>query len=116
MNGVSYREQLAGGAVMAGYGICEVLTEGNERLPAGTLVLGEPGWQEYAALPARTLRRLQLRSSITDHLGALGPTGLTAYFGLLEIGRPQAGETVVPQGSGTPCGGGTRRRPPSRGR
>ena len=35
MNGVSYREQLAEGAVMAGYGICEVLTEGNERLPAG---------------------------------------------------------------------------------
>ena len=95
MEGVSYRAQIAEGEVMAGYGICEVVSDGNERLPRGMLVLGEPGWREYAALPARSLRRFERRSALTHHLSALGPTGLTAYFGLLEVGRPQEGETVV---------------------
>jgi NADPH-dependent curcumin reductase CurA len=95
MEGVSYRAQIAEGQVMAGYGVCEVLTDGNERVAAGALVLGEPGWQEYAALPVRSLRRIERRSALTHHLSVLGPTGLTAYFGLLEVGRPQSGETVV---------------------
>ena len=95
MAGTTYRAQLAAGDVMAGYGLCEVISEGNERMPAGTLVLGEPGWQEYAALHNRTLRRIEPRGELSHHLGALGPTGLTAYFGMIDIGQPREGETVV---------------------
>ena len=64
-------------------------------LKAGDLVFADTGWQEYAALPGRRLARIAPMEPMTHLLSVYGVAGLTAYFGLLECGRPKAGETVV---------------------
>jgi NADPH-dependent curcumin reductase CurA len=87
MRGRTYREGLDVGDVMPAFTVSE--------LPDGTIVAGEGGWQEYAALPARSVVPLDVRGPLTHHLSVLGLNGLTAYFGLLEVGRVRAGETVV---------------------
>jgi NADPH-dependent curcumin reductase CurA len=95
MRGRTYRDQLGEGEVMAGFTLAEVVAENGTGLKRGTLVTCENGWQEYAIQPANRVFPLVRRSTLTHHMSVLGVTGLTAYFGLLEVGRPKAGETVV---------------------
>jgi len=95
MNGPTYRPQLVAGDVMAGYALAEVIDPGDSGLQAGNVVFCDTGWQEYAAIPADAAVPVPVQSALTHHLSALGLTGMTAYFGLLKIGRPEAGETVV---------------------
>ena len=64
-------------------------------LQPGDLVFADTGWQDYAALPARTLIKLPKITPLTHLLSVYGIAGLTAYFGLLDVGRPKPGETVV---------------------
>ena len=63
----------------------------------GEFVTGLFGWQDYAAVDARAIQRKVPRTGlpISTALGVLGLNGLTAYFALLDIGQPKAGETVV---------------------
>jgi NADPH-dependent curcumin reductase CurA len=63
----------------------------------GDVAMTMGGWERYTTVPAATLNRLDENAGIplSAFLGVLGPTGLTAYFGLLEVGRPKAGETVL---------------------
>lgn len=93
--GGAYRGGLGVGDVMAGFGIGEVIDPVESGLVPGSLVFGELGWQQYAAVPAGALHPVHPTGPLTHHMSALGLTGLTAYFGLLEVGRPQPGETVV---------------------
>lgn len=88
------------GEVMPGAAVAQVLEPDGSQLRAGDLVEGMLGWQEYAVAPGRELRKLDpLLAPISTALGVLGIPGLTAYFGLLDIGDPQAGETVVVSGA-----------------
>src|SRR5581483_6407580 len=64
-------------------------------LKPGDLVWGNTGWQEYAAVPGKHLTKMPKLEPMTHLLSVFGIAGLTAYFGLLEIGKPKAGETVV---------------------
>lgn len=67
---------------------------------AGDLVTGMMGWQDYSVLKGEELRQVDTRlAPPTTALGVLGMPGLTAYFGLLEIGQPKQGETVVVSGA-----------------
>ena len=95
MQGATYRAAVEADDVMAGYGIAEVVRSESPTFAPGQLVAGEFGWQDYAVVPARGLLALDRRPDLARYLSVLGITGLTAYFGLLDIGRPQAGETVV---------------------
>jgi NADPH-dependent curcumin reductase CurA len=95
MRGRTYRDGLQVGDVMAGFTLSEVVDQNGSALPAGTIVSCEAGWQEFAALPVEQVVPIDVRGSLRDHMSVLGISGLTAYFGLLEIGRPRAGETVV---------------------
>ena len=95
MAGRTYREQLGENEVMSGFTLSEVVDSGDTTLARGTIVAGDGGWQEYAVLPAAGLRAVDVRGPLTLHMSALGITGLTAYFGMLEVGRPAEGETVV---------------------
>ena len=95
MRGRTYRDQLAENEVMAGFTLAEVVAENSTGIPVGTIVTCESGWQMYAIHPANNVRLLRSRGALTHHMSVLGVTGLTAYFGLLEVGRPAAGETVV---------------------
>jgi NADPH-dependent curcumin reductase CurA len=95
MRGRTYRDQLREGEVMSGFTLSEVVEPNGTGLQRGSVVACEGGWQEYAALPASALSPVTVRGPLTHHMSVLGITGLTAYFGLLEVGRPIAGETVV---------------------
>ena len=64
-------------------------------LAPGDLVFADTGWQEYAALPAQAAQQAAELEPITHLLSVYGIAGLTAYFGLLDVGQPKAGETVV---------------------
>jgi len=95
MQGATYRSALKAGDVMAGGALAEVVESRASGLAAGDVVFADTGWQEWAALPARGLTPLPRLEPLTHLLSVYGVAGLTAYFGLLECGRPKAGETVA---------------------
>jgi NADPH-dependent curcumin reductase CurA len=81
--------------VMGGSGIGRVEASNAPGFSRGDLVAGPTGWQDYAVLSGRQLTKIESSADPALYLGTLGTNGLTAYFGLLEVGRAQAGETVV---------------------
>ena len=95
MQGRTYRAALEPGQVMAGGAIGEVVESKSPNFKPGDLVFADTGWQEYAAVPAKGLGKLPNLEPITHLLSVFGVAGLTAYFGLLNVGKPKPGETVV---------------------
>lgn len=96
MLGPTYRAALTTGQVMAGAALAEVVESRVLGFEPGDLVYtDDAGCQQYVALPATKLRKLGYANPITHLVNIYGTAGLTAYFGLLEIGKPQPGETVV---------------------
>ena len=95
MHGATYRSAVEANTVMAGGAIAEVVGSNAPELAPGDIVFGDTGWQDYAAVPARHLTRMPKLEPLTHLLSVFGIAGLTAYFGLLEIGKPREGETVV---------------------
>jgi len=87
------------GAVMNGRGIGVVIESRDPAVAVGSKVLGSVGWQDYATLPARAVEVLPDDDLLSARLGPLGSTGLTAYFGLLRVGQPEPGDTVVVSGA-----------------
>src|ERR1041385_1849520 len=95
MHGATYRAAVEANTVMAGGGIAEVVASKAPGLASGDIVFGDTGWQDYAAVPAKHLSKLPRIEPMTHLLSVYGIAGLTAYFGLLDVGKPKAGETVV---------------------
>ena len=95
MHGATYRAAVEANTVMAGGGIGEVVSSRAPGLSAGDIVFGDTGWQEYAAVPAKHLTKMPKIEPMTYLLSVYGIAGLTAYFGLLDVGKPKVGETVV---------------------
>ncbi len=92
----SYATPVALGDVMVGGTVSEVIESRHPSFAKGDFVVGMDGWQEYASTPGTGLRKLDPRvAPISTALGVLGMPGLTAYVGLLDIGRAKSGETVV---------------------
>ncbi|RZT11642.1 hypothetical protein EV589_5841 [Mycobacterium sp. BK558] len=116
-DGPSYAPPVPLGDLMRGHAVGEVVASGDAAFPEGTLVHGNFGWQEYAlcrtaagtvgtlehihgnagALPAAC--KVPAGIEPTAVLGAIGTTGLTAYFGMLELGRPKPGDVVLVSGA-----------------
>src|SRR3954471_7188307 len=95
MHGATYRAAVEANTVMAGGGIAEVVSSKAPNLKPGDIVFGDTGWQEYAAVPAKHLTKMPKLEPMTHLLSVFGIAGLTAYFGLLDVGKPKEGETVV---------------------
>ncbi|MFT4095864.1 MAG: NADP-dependent oxidoreductase [Rhodoblastus sp.] len=95
MQGATYRSAVDAGSVMAGGAIAEVVESKAKGFAKGDLVFADTGWQEYAALPGKQLIKVPHVEPMTHLLSVYGIAGLTAYFGLLRVGEPKAGETVV---------------------
>ena len=95
MMGKTYRSALEPGQVMAGFAIAEVVESKAGGFAAGDIVEGHVGWQDYAALPAHELTKRRTKAPLEHLVGPLSITGLTAYFGLLDVGRPNPGDTVL---------------------
>lgn len=101
----SYADPVAIGAVMVGGTVSEVLESRAGTLAKGDLVLGYSGWQTHDVAPARQLRKLDPDAAPpSTALGVLGMPGFTAYSGLLKIGQPKPGETVVVAAATGPVG------------
>src|SRR3954471_8170157 len=95
MHGATYRAAVEANTVMAGGGLSQVVSSKAPGIAPGDIVFGDTGWQTYAAVPAKHLTKMPKIEPMTHLLSVYGIAGLTAYFGLLEIGKPKAGETVV---------------------
>ena len=91
----SYAGAPKAGIVMNSTGIGEIVESKNENFPVGKKVLTMTGWQSYSAQKPVSLTLLRDNVDPSLYLGPLGINGLTAYFGLLEIGKPKEGETVM---------------------
>ncbi|QUS38162.1 NADP-dependent oxidoreductase [Tardiphaga alba] len=95
MHGATYRSAVEANSVMAGGGIAEVVSSHSDALKPGDIVFGDTGWQNYAAVPVKHLTKMPRMEPLTHLLSIYGIAGLTAYFGLLDVGKPKQGETVV---------------------
>src|SRR4051794_9743149 len=112
----SYAAPVALGDVMVGATVCEVLESRSVQRQVGDVVLAYTGWQTHAVADARFTRPLDPSvAPVTTALGVLGMPGFTAYAGLLKIGRPAAGETVVVAAATGPGGPAVGRIPPRKG-
>jgi len=95
-DGKSYAPPVQLGEVMVGGTIGEVVESKDLRFKTGDMVGGRSGWQLFAIAEAQTLRKVDTRGApLSTALGVVGMPGVTAWFGLLRIGEPKPGETVV---------------------
>ncbi|MCI0516282.1 MAG: NADP-dependent oxidoreductase, partial [Woeseiaceae bacterium] len=95
----SYIPPVELGSVMRSSGVAEVVESKNNHFPVGTRVLGMIGWAEYAVSKGDGLQKLPPDIPAEAVLCVLALPGLTAYQGLIEIGKPKAGETLVVSGA-----------------
>ena len=95
MQGATYTAPVLAGDVMHGGTLSEVVASNHEAFAAGDIVECQSGWQEYAVLKPKQIGKIEPRGPLTNHLSVLGITGLTAYFGLLEVGKAKKGDTLV---------------------
>jgi NADPH-dependent curcumin reductase len=101
----SYAEPVAIGGVIEGDIVGEVRESRHPGFRQGEIVRGRLGWQEWAIAPGEALTRIDPDAApISTALGVLGMPGMTAYAGLLEIGRPKEGETLVVAAAAGPVG------------
>ena len=103
--GKSYIAPVGIGEVMRAGGIGKVMVSANPNFSAGDLVSGSLGVQEYLMLPEDQIKLSGVfkidsaLGSVTQWLNVLGMPGMTGYFGLLDVGVPKAGDTVVVSGA-----------------
>jgi NADPH-dependent curcumin reductase CurA len=93
----NYSQPVAIGAVMRSFAAGRVAESNDPAWPVGTPVTGQFGWQDFALVDGKAIERRIDESDLplSLALGVLGINGVTAHYGLLEIGRPGHGETVV---------------------
>jgi NADPH-dependent curcumin reductase CurA len=96
----SYAAGVEIGGVMVAGGVARVVESKNADFAVGDIVDVYMGWQEYVISSGRGVRKIDPSiAPVSTALGVLGMTGMTAYFGLLDVCHPKAGETVVVSGA-----------------
>lgn len=100
MNNIkSYAKPFQVGEPLTGDSIGEVISSNHPDFSTGELVTGTFDWADYSIVEGSELQKIPPGAPLTSHLHVTGMTGLTAYFGLLDIGKPKPGETVVVSGA-----------------
>ncbi len=95
-DGPSYAQPVAIGGVMGAHTVSEVIESRHPGFNKGDFVTGYDGWQAYGVSNGKDLRKLDPKAvPISTAIGVLGMPGMTAYVGLMDIGKPTPGETVV---------------------
>jgi NADPH-dependent curcumin reductase CurA len=96
-----YLPPIAIDEVVRSAGVAEVLRSNSDRYTAGDLVFGLIGWQDYALADegANSMQVLPQGIDPTAALSVFGTTGMTAYFGLIDVGKVREGDTVVVSGA-----------------
>lgn len=92
----SYTSVMKLGDVLVGRTVGRIAASNIDGYAPGDWVVGRLGWQDYSLAQAADLQKIDVQAAPpTAYLGALGSTGITAWVGLMEFGKPKAGETVV---------------------
>jgi len=103
IDGANIEKPLAIGDVMRGRGVGQVVVSNHPDYRAGDIVHGKLGWQEYSVSdgsPYYMMYKVRQRLvPVSTAIGVLGITGFTSYLGLVDIGQPRAGETVLVSGA-----------------
>ncbi|SFE83729.1 NADP-dependent oxidoreductase [Roseivivax sediminis] len=100
----SYAEPVPLGGTMGAQGVGRVIASRADGIAEGDMVTGMTGWASHAALPGAELRKIPDGTPPTAVLGVLGMPGLTGWYGLNDLGRPKAGETLVVAAATGPVG------------
>jgi len=98
-NVANYRDPVDIGSVMPGSGAGRVLESQHPDFAAGDLVHGPFGWQERPVMDGAVVAKVPAGATITAALSVLGSTGKTAYLGLVNVGKPRPGDTMVVSGA-----------------
>ncbi|HUN50203.1 MAG TPA: NADP-dependent oxidoreductase [Candidatus Sulfotelmatobacter sp.] len=102
----SYAASAEIGGVMTGETVAEVIESKNAAFKAGDVVCAHTGWQQYALSDGKNLRKVDPKLvPLSTYLGVVGMPGVTAWIGLLDIGEPKPGETVVVAAASGAVGG-----------
>jgi NADPH-dependent curcumin reductase CurA len=92
----SYATPVSVGGVMVGHTVSQVVESRNPGFATGDFVTGYDGWQTHGLSNGKELRKIDPKGvPISTAIGVLGMPGMTAFVGLMDIGRPKAGDTVV---------------------
>jgi hypothetical protein len=92
------------GRVMNGSGVGEVIQSQYPQIPVGSWVKAATGWQNYSVHNGKETELIPASHDPIAYLGTLGITGLSAYFGLIDVGRPRDGDTVMVSAAGGSVG------------
>ena len=105
MQGATYRDAVKPGDAMPTYAICEVVESKSPRLSPGDIVAAETVWADHVTRPAHKLQKLPKIAPLSHLLSVYGIAGKTAFHGLLSVGQPLAGETIVVSAAAGSVGG-----------
>ena len=105
MQGATYRDAVKAGDAMPTYAICEVLDSRSPRLATGDIVAAESVWADHVTRPAHKVQKLPDVQPLSHLLSVYGIAGKTAFHGLLSVGQPLAGETIVVSAAAGSVGG-----------
>ncbi|KIW06209.1 uncharacterized protein PV09_02686 [Verruconis gallopava] len=97
----SYIPPVQIGEIMRGSAVGIIKASKSSKFPVGSYAVGNVGWTELAIVKEKHLEKMDLppNGRVTDALSVLGGTGLTAYFGILDVGKVKAGDFVVVSGA-----------------
>lgn len=105
MWGESYRAAVKAGDPMPTYAICEVVESKSPRLAQGDIVACEATWSDYITAPAHKVQKLPRMKPLSHLISVYGIAGKTAFHGLIGVGKPIAGETVLVSAAAGSVGG-----------
>lgn len=95
MQGATYTAPVLAGDVMHGRSLSAVVTSKDPAFSPGDIVECDGGWQTFSVQQGKRLGKVKLLGPLPHHLSVYGVSGLTAYFGLLDVGKPRRDETLV---------------------
>ncbi|MFT6677077.1 MAG: NADPH-dependent curcumin reductase CurA [Sulfitobacter sp.] len=105
MKGATYRAAVQQGDAMPTYAICEVMQSNSPKLQAGDIVAAEATWSDMITMPAHKVQKLPKVAPLSHLMSVYGIAGKTAYHGLMSIGQPVAGETILVSAAAGSVGG-----------
>ncbi|GAA6177165.1 NADP-dependent oxidoreductase [Sulfitobacter pacificus] len=105
MKGATYRAAVQAGDAMPTYAICEVMDSNSPRIAVGDIVAAEATWSDYVTAPGHKVQKLPKVETLSHLMSVYGIAGKTAYHGLLSVGNPVAGETVLVSAAAGSVGG-----------
>ncbi|MEM9966886.1 MAG: NADP-dependent oxidoreductase [Pseudomonadota bacterium] len=105
MKGATYRAAVNAGDAMPTYAICEVMESNSPRISVGDIVAAEAVWADYITAKAHKVQKLPKVEPLSHLMSVYGIAGKTAYHGLMSIGTPVPGETVLVSAAAGSVGG-----------